>query len=822
LLHHQVTARHLLDAFFKAFIFCNTMKIKTLIFLFILFSGFTLYCQTTRLTLLPVNKINEPAPLGTAVLYRLPDSLIIATKTTKDKLFFEVNVHTAYYLKMTAFGMQPIEQFVFVEDSALTLSINWLPKTSNLGNVTVVARKPLIKQEEDKTIVDAEVLANSSSNAYEVLEKTPGTVVDQEGNVYLNSTTPATVFINGREMKLSSADLASLLKSLPAGSVSKIEILRSPSAKYDAASSGGVINIVLKKGVKIGSSGSVNLSYFQGVYSTQTVGMNLNKSAGKINSYFSYQVTNRNNFEELSSERFIKTDSSLLSQKAFTTYPSLNNYVGAGMDWAFTKKFNVGYDLRISNNNGKSDAVNSIDIYKTANQTLLGKNQSDINNKNNSLYIGNNISSKYKIDSSGSEWTLELDYNFYRGNNTQEYSNFIYLPSGPTVMGDGKTNNKKHIYVAQSDLTLKLPQKITLETGLKITLSNSRNGSAYFNQKGSGPKEIDSFQTNTFKYKEIISAAYLQIARTFYGFTLKPGIRLETTHISGRQIIPKDTTLSINRTDVFPYVYLRHKLFKMFGFPLIANALYRRSIKRPYYEILNPYPKYVDQYLFDVGNPQLQPQFTSNYEVNVTFDDFPVFALGINETKDIFSNVTYQDDVTKIAYRTYDNLGKNKEYYYRIVGGIPPGGKYFFYAGAQHNFNKYNGFYQNQPLLYNRGSWLFFMYHEFKFAKTLTLNVQGFMRTKALQNFYELDNFGGLYFSANKSIFNKKANLILSFNDLLKTNQVSFQLNQGNVNAQGSRINDTRKIGLSFRYNFGLTKPKENNSFGTPVEGKEN
>jgi iron complex outermembrane receptor protein len=76
--------------------------------------------------------------------------------------------------------------------------------------------------------------------------------------------------------------------------------------------------------------------------------------------------------------------------------------------------------------------------------------------------------------------------------------------------------------------------------------------------------------------------------------------------------------------------------------------------------------------------------------------------------------------------------------------------------------------------------------------------------------------------SANKSIFNKKANLILSFNDLLKTNQVSFQLNQGNVNAQGSRINDTRKIGLSFRYNFGLTKPKENNSFGTPVEGKEN
>jgi iron complex outermembrane receptor protein len=90
----------------------------------------------------------------------------------------------------------------------------------------------------------------------------------------------------------------------------------------------------------------------------------------------------------------------------------------------------------------------------------------------------------------------------------------------------------------------------------------------------------------------------------------------------------------------------------MFGFPLIGNAIYRKSIRRPYYESLNPYPKYIDQYLFDVGNPRLRPQFTSNYEFNVTFDDFPVFAFGINDTKDIFSNVTYQDNTTKIAYRS--------------------------------------------------------------------------------------------------------------------------------------------------------------------------
>lgn len=97
--------------------------------------------------------------------------------------------------------------------------------------------------------------------------------------------------------------------------------------------------------------------------------------------------------------------------------------------------------------------------------------------------------------------------------------------------------------------------------------------------------------------------------------------------------------------------------------------------------------------------------------------------------------------------------------------------------------------------------------------------MQGFLRTKAIQNFYELDNFGGLFISANKSILKKKANIIFSVNDVLRTNQVSFSLNQGNVSAKGSRVNDTRRFGITIRYNFGLNKPKEDKEFGAPVEG---
>jgi len=451
----------------------------------------------------------------------------------------------------------------------------------------------------------------------------------------------------------------------------------------------------------------------------------------------------------------------------------------------------------------------------------LGKNESDINSTNKSAFIGNNLNAKIKIDSAGSEWTTQFEYNYYRNNNTQLYKNYSFQPPLNTVTGDGINHNNKNIFVFQTDLTLKLPASFTLEAGFKATFSNSNNSAAYFKDTGNSIRFADIYQTNTFRYKETITAAYIQIAKTFFGFTLKPGLRLETTDINGRQLIPTDTTLSIKRTDVFPYVFLKHKLFRIFGFPLMGNAIYRRSIKRPYYEILNPYPKYVDQYLFDVGNPKLKPQFTTNYELNATYNEIPVLALGVNKTKDIFSNVTYQDNNTKIAYRTYDNLGKNTEVYARVIGGIPPGGKYFFYLGGQYNYNKYSGFYQGLPLNYDHSSWTFFMFQELKVTPTFSCNMQGFIRTKGLQNLYELNTFGGLFVSANKAVLKKKMNIILSVNDVLQTNHVSFKLKQGDVSASGSRVNDTRKVGITIRYNFGI-RPKEEKKTGFDAPAETN
>jgi len=108
------------------------------------------------------------------------------------------------------------------------------------------------------------------------------------------------------------------------------------------------------------------------VYSTKSAGFNLNKGDGKINSYFNYQFTDKNNFEELDSKRIIATDNSTLDQKAYTTYPSFNHYLGAGVDINFTNKFSADYDIRFSGNDNRSSADNFSNIITTAIKLLPG------------------------------------------------------------------------------------------------------------------------------------------------------------------------------------------------------------------------------------------------------------------------------------------------------------------------------------------------------------------------------------------------------------------------------------------------------------------
>jgi iron complex outermembrane receptor protein len=779
--------------------------------LFLLFNS--AFAQTSLVHIKVADKMGKPFSLAVVMYYEKAKQKEVfnvqkAIKATADSfgiVHLKVDSTKIYFFRSSWVGYQitdTIFNFSTTNERAIILKEN----NSMLSEVVVKSSKPLIRQEDDKSVVDPEPLAASSTNAYETVEKTPGVFIDQDGNVYLNGLQPAAVQINGRDLKMSASDIAILLKSLPPNAIQKIELIRTPSAKYDASGGGGVVNIVLMKGIKLGVNGSVNTGFGQGVYGNQFIGFNLANNNDKLNSYVNAQYSNNDGYAITQTDKTISIDT-LLNQNARATAPNTAINMGYGFGKNIKDKWDLNYDGRLSQNKSDNTTLNESFVRVVS----LNKNLSDLKSlvENNSTnnFINQSFRAKLKLDTTGGEWINDLSFNFSNSNSNQVYNNNL-VGSNTSTNGNGTYGTDRNYFTYQSDVKKKW-MGLNVEAGIKTSTLNFDNHSNY-TKTIAGITAPDPFRTNSFHYTEQINAAYLQGSKTWGPVVLKVGTRFEQTIMQGHQLVPKDTTFSLNRTDAFPYVYLSRKIINIMQYEVRGFLVYRKTISRPSYDYLNPFPKYIDPFLYEVGNPNLKPQFTTNYEANISVDDKPLFAYGVNETKDIFTNVVYQSPSNKqISYRTYDNLGKSRETYFRIIGVIPPGKKYFAVVGTQYNKNDYTGFYEGKPIVFNKGTWAIFTFQSYKIDGLSTITLNGFWRINGQQQFYELSDFGALNTSINRQFLKKKLIITASYNDILFTNNNHFVLHQGTQNAIGYRENDTRRWGLSLRYNFGF-KPKEN------------
>lgn len=718
--------------------------------------------------------------------------------------FLTLDPGAVYQIKTSSIGYQ-LDTRTIKFNQLSQVQIVLKEAANQLKEVVVTSTKPLIKQEDDKSVVDPEPLAASSTNAYETMEKIPGIFIDQDGNIYLNGLSPAGVQINGRALNMSASDMATILKSLPPSSIQKIELVRTPSAKYDASGGGGVVNIILKKGVKIGLNGSVNMGVNQGVYGNQFVGLTLNNTTDKYNTYLNTQFNQNDGYSIVNTDRYLSMDT-VLKQTAKTFSPNKSAYIGFGLGRNWTDRFELNYDARLSGQSFVNTTNNQSILEKITAQQNLSAIASLVKNDGSSFNINQSVRSKLKLDSLGGEWTMDFSYNLIRSSTDQLYNN-TFITGDLVSKGAGDFSNDRDFYTYQTDYKKKL-FGITMEAGLKSSIMTFKNDANY-QKELNGLSVKDVFRTSAYNYREQINAAYIQGSKTWGAVILKFGTRLEQTMMQGEQLIPSDTSFSLNRTDAFPYVFLSRKLFTFSGYEMRGYLVYRKTISRPSYEFLNPFPKYIDPFLYESGNPSLKPQFTSNYEANISVDDKPIFAFGINETKDIFTNVVYQSPMNKqIAYRTYDNLGKSKETYFRGIAVIPPGKAFFAVVGAQYNHNVYNGLYEQKPIVFDKATWTFFTFQSLKLGKLSTFTINGFWRSNGQQQFYELDNFGQLNSSLNRQFLNKKLTVTVSMNDIFFTNKNTFTLRQGSIYAVGLRESDSRRWGINIRYNFGV-KPKE-------------
>lgn len=714
-----------------------------------------------------------------------------------------------YVLRISYIGLETLEDTIRVSPESRSFQYGMKEESVSLSAVTVTGRRPIITQDGDKMIVDPEPLASISSNALELLEAVPGLFVDPEGGIFLTNATPAQIYINGREQRMGQQDMSAILRSLPPGSIQRIEVLRTPSTRYDAASSGGIVNIVLKKGVKLGRYGSVNAGFNQGAFGDRFAGFSLNDSGDKSAFYLNANY-NYNSSEETGSLFRPLTVPFNLEQDTRSVSRNHQSYLGYGLSYDISDRLLFSYDGRLNGAINSSESRNIQFIAAGEEDPPLSEIDNRTENYSPSLNLTQDLGLTWKLDTTGSEWDTKASYSYRNGSTEQDFRADILFPELDPIVGEGLNRQGRHFMLLQSDLTYQFPDKTKIETGLKTTWQVFDSRADYFLLENDTLRP-DEGRTNAFDYQERISAAYMQASRPLlWGVVLKAGLRLEHTWMQGRQTVPADTSFLINRLDLFPYLYISRPITNISGFELMGFLIYRRTIDRPGYQNLNPYIRYIDEFNYETGNPALQPQFTQNIEANISLNDMPIFAVGRNFTDGIFTNVIYPDpDRPEITVRTSDNLGQNRETYFRAVGAIPPGGKYFFVAGVQYNFYEYDGLYDGEQLSFERGSWRLFTFHSLNLTKTTRLTLSGFMWINGLQNFFELENMGQLNVSLNQSFYKKKLQVSLFARDLLRTMETRYQIDQPGLFLSGDRYNDARRVGFRIRYDFGLNKKED-------------
>lgn len=787
------------------------MRFSAIAVIFIL-SYVHIHAQYNPVTINVKDDQNITVPGAAVTLVNQRDSSVLNSVSDQfGKAILDQVRNDLYGLRVSFIGFSPVDTIVNITPQNRTFDFTLSTEAIMLGEVSIEGRRPLMRQEEDKMIIDPSPIANIASNTLEVLESTPGLFVDQEGGIFITGATPATIYINGREQKMSNQDIATILRSLPPNSVDRIEVIRTPSARYEASSSGGIINIILKKGVKIGRFGSVNFRFNRGFLNRSSAGASFNNSGPNSTSYINVNFSNNDNLEDLSTIRYLQQDSSI-NQKADVYSNNKPVYLGYGINYDISPKINFAYDgrLNITRRYTISDNNNFI---LASDAARISESTNKLESKSGFVSLQQDAGIIVKIDTLGSELDTKLSYSYNRNNADQDFSLDFTIPARTGFSGLGDNFQNMHFLVLQSDLTYTLWKNLKLETGFKTSVQSFDSDSDY-SLILNGIQIQDPERTNAYKYLQNINAAYFQLSRPlFAGFHLKAGLRAEHSYMNGRQTIPADTSFLQNRTDLFPYIYFSRVIFTAFGFDIFGYAIYRKTINRPGYQQLNPYNRYVDQFLYETGNPSLLPQLTNNIEFNISVNDFPLFAIGRNKTHDIFSTVMYNDmNNDKVLLRTYDNVGTSNETYIRGIIATPPTGKAFLAFGAQYNYLKYDGIYENEPWQFSNGSWRMFAFSYLNIARDTRLTLSGFMMTKGIWNFYELETIGQLNIGLTQTFMNKKLTVTVNARDILKTMDIDFLYNQGSIRSSGTRKTDTRWAGINIRYNFGIDRKKEDRS----------
>jgi hypothetical protein len=758
---------------------------------------------------------NEVIPGATVRLIITSDSSLVKGEISNGngKFQFSSLQNNTYMLMITAVGQKLYKSVpLLIDDShpVVTLPVIILLPAKNiqLKEVVVSAKKPLIEQDIDRTIVNVEsMIGSATSNTLEVLSKTPGVTVDNNGEISLNGRTGILVLIDGRSTYMSGQDLASYLKSLPGGVLDKIELMDNPSAKYDAAGN-AIINIRLKKNRIGGFTGSVSAGYSQGRYARNNDALSLNYNHRKINLFTNIGYnTEKNHTYETYDRRFYNTEAGLVS-----SLDLVNNQVGKntgqsinlGLDFTASPKTVLGAIVNLNGGKGRSTFDYEGNNFDAGHRPTTVNTGSTLG-KSSRSNLSTNLNMLHKFDNKGKELSADVNYIRYVSDGDQALQNFVYQADGtlasrhdflyilPSNIG---------IYTAKADYVQPFKNKGRLEAGFKSSMIDNENISDYYQVEGTA-RNIDNSKSNHFKYHENINAAYVNSQKAWKRVGVQLGLRIESTQARGNQLGNSEvpgSSFSKNYTSLFPSVFVNYKLDSVNRNTLTLMMV--RRIARPNYQSLNPFLFFRDQYSYSSGNPMLKPQYQSRIELKLQHKQLLNMGLSYNWFRDLFLSTT--EAAGDVFITRSDNVGKGFMLLLNTTLSLSPSKWWSFNPTLRLSRMGLKGKVYTEHLNFTTNVARLEFNNYFTFNKTLSGELIGYYASTDLNGQQVTGGMYRLGAALQKKILKGKGSIRVSADDIFHSwvyERKSISLKQ--AESFQTSASDTQRIGFAFTYRFG-------------------
>jgi outer membrane receptor protein involved in Fe transport len=764
---------------------------RRIAFFFVIVCSYTATPAQRIISGLVVDSTSRPLPFVSVVLQQGGKD-IASTATNEAGIFIlpsNIVTSNVCLIRISMVGYISFSKEFLYPDTAFLSSIVLQPDKKLLRNVTVTSDRPLVTRRADRYIINVEnsFLANGNSGM-EVLRRSPGLWVDELGGIRIKGTQPVTVMINDVVQRMSQDELSEYLKTLKSEDISRIEVIANPPAEFEAAGSGGIVHIILKKARKDGMNGSVVGRYTQqGKEPLFGFGGNLDYKAGALYLFGGLNLGRERNTSHIRSET---TFPDQVRYYATTVRKNDNRRQGIRLGLVYDISDRQAFTIQSIVNASQmyNNFYSDLSFQRPAGSTT-GTNISDWVRK--PVQVSTNGMYTFKTDTLGSVLKIIADYT---SSSRKEVNIFTARSMDHTLDDDviNQTPNKTEILTLQADHTQVFAHALQLKVGLKYA-GIMRDNDVRIDNIVNGVVVPNLGASNHFIYNERLAMAYAAVEKTINRTSIKLGLRVEQTFSKGNSVT-SGQKFSRQYTGLFPSVFFIQNLSKDNNDAVYVS--YVRRLQRPGFNELNPYRLQLSTVNVNVGNPDLQPQYSNNFELGWQFWKGWSASLYYSATTDIITQ--FAVPIGNIFEQQYLNLDKSSSYGFNLDAPLT------ICKGWTMN-NSFSLFYADYTLALYRNKGISFSFtnsQSVHLEKVMDIDVFFQYRSPYVNANSRSSEVVYTEFGFMRRIVKNKIRLRLNISDIFNVTREQAKTDYNGAHTEFYQKRQTQNFGLSVSYNF--------------------